>query len=356
MSMLYTSNATAEQIAHRLMSAQRIVVTTHSKPDGDAAGSSLAIARALLQVGKSVEVWHIGPFQTWLTEICGDTPVRRFATDAPSPSEQPDAVVITDTGSRAQLDLLVPWLEQQTARTIILDHHLHGDAELAALRLIDTKAAAVTEVVASVIDVLLGLKGDQPLPEPIAQALYLGLATDTGWFKFSNVTPRTLRLAARMIESGVDHALLYEHIQQQDAPARPLLLGRALSSLRYEADAKLATMIITANDLRETNAGQEDTGGFTDVVMSVTSVQAVAVFTDATRASDDFPTTKVSMRSKHGTHPIDVAAVAATLGGGGHARAAGIKVRMSLAQARAAVVEGLTAALRATESQRGGVE
>jgi nanoRNase/pAp phosphatase (c-di-AMP/oligoRNAs hydrolase) len=342
----YTTNATPAEIAATLRAAKRVLITTHSKPDGDAAGSSLAIARALKHIGVTPEVWHVGPFQAWLKPIAGDMPIRRLSPDTqPNDliTDEPDAIVITDTGSWVQLEAVTPFLKSRAAKTIVIDHHLNGDTSVSARRLVDTTAAAATEVVVRVIDELLGLTPDAPLPTDIATMLYLGLATDTGWFKFSSTTPATMRLGARLLDSGVDHPALYELISQQDAPARPLLLGRALSSLIFEAQGKIGVVSITAKDIQDCKAGQEDTGGFAEPVMSVIGVQVVAVFTDATRAGDLEPTTKISMRSKPGPNAVDVSAVAATLGGGGHARAAGLKLKLPLERAREAVLNALKA-------------
>jgi len=351
------STTTPAEIAARLLAAPTsdapgpVVITTHAKPDGDAAGSSLALARALIHKGIPAEVWHVGPFQGWLKTIAGDTPTRRISHETPAASlssalpsdasNEPRAIVVTDTGSWVQLETLTPWLKPRTQRVMVIDHHLQGDADLSPRRLIDTAAASATQVLSPVIDALLGLCADQPLPEPIARMLYLGLATDTGWFKFSNTSAAAMRLAARMLDSGVDHAGLYQFIDQQDPPVRPKLMGRALSSLRYFDQNTIAFMALTDSDLRELSAGQEDTGGFADPAMSVTSVRVVAVFTDATRAGDDQRTTKVSLRSKPGPGAIDVAAVCAGLGGGGHARAAGVKLKMDIAPAQEAVLQAV---------------
>ncbi|CAN5688971.1 bifunctional oligoribonuclease/PAP phosphatase NrnA [soil metagenome] len=347
----YSSNATPAQIAARLRSARNIVITTHSKPDGDAAGSTLALARALLLIGATPEVWHVGPFQPWLEPLSAGVRVRRFNADGPAPSEpEPDAIAILDTGSRPQLDVLAPWLLERAERAVIIDHHLSGDAEFAPLRLIDTSAASATQVLVDVIDELL--PRDRPLPTPIAEALYLGLGTDTGWFRFSNTTPKTLRLAARLIEAGVDHPALFDRVMSQDAPPRPLLMGAALSSLKYELGGRVAVMQVTLADFKATGAGQEDTGGFAEPVMAVAAVRVAVILTEATRAGDPTPLTKISVRSKPGPGAIDVAAACATIGGGGHARAAGAKVKMSLPEARRAILAALEAALQPGTSPR----
>ncbi len=348
----YDANASADEIARRLASTKRFIVTTHAKPDGDALGSTLAIARALARTGAQGEVWVVGPWPRWMSQIAGDTPLRKISADAPNVSldSPPDTTIITDTGSWSQLDGLKDWLATRAEQTIIIDHHLHGDASMASLRYIDTTAAAVTELCAEVIESLLGLDVLDPFPPEIAEPLYLGLATDTGWFKYSNVTPDTLALASRLLSSGVNHARLYQLTEQTDEPSRPRLLGKALSSIEYHADGKIALMCLRQTDFDATGAGTEDTGGFAESVMAVAGVSVVCTLTEMSRPGQPAQLTKGSLRSKPGPGAIDVAAVTATLGGGGHARAAGVKLAMPLDQARTAILAALTSACAAATS------
>lgn len=342
----YASSATPAEIADFLRGAARAVVTTHAKPDGDAVGSSLAIARALQRTGSAVEVWYSGPYLAWTSRMTGDTPVRRLGPDAPpTASVEPDAIVVTDTGAWQQLEHARSFVEPRAERTVIIDHHLHGHPGVAARRLIRPSAAAATEVAVDVIDLLLGTSPGGPaggrLPLEIAEPLYLGLATDTGWFRFSNVTSATMRLAARLLDCGVDAAGLHEMVEQTDAPSRPRLLGRALSSLEFLQDGRVAMVALTQDDFARCGAQSEDTGGFTEPLMSVVGVQVAVVLTEMTKPGDPKPLTKVSLRSKPGPEAVNVAAVAASLGGGGHARAAGVRVQAPLGEARAAVLRAL---------------
>ncbi|MFN9133107.1 MAG: DHH family phosphoesterase, partial [Phycisphaerales bacterium] len=163
-------------------------------------------------------------------------------------------------------------------------------------------------------------------------------------FKYSNVTPDTLALASRLLASGVNHARLYQLTEQTDDPSRPRLLGKALSSLEFHADGRIALMCLRQSDFDATGAGTEDTGGFAESVMAVAGVSVVCTLTEMSRPGQPTQLTKGSLRSKPGPHAIDVAAVTATLGGGGHARAAGVKLAMPIEQARAAVLQALSAA------------
>jgi phosphoesterase RecJ-like protein len=119
-------------------------------------------------------------------------------------------VVIVDTGSWSQLHDYRPWIDAQHDKTALIDHHLSGNAEVSPRRLIDTGAAAACEIVAGLCVPLLGPGFARDLPREVAEPLYLGLATDTGWFRHSNVTPAVMRLAADLLEAGVDHERLIE--------------------------------------------------------------------------------------------------------------------------------------------------
>lgn len=341
----YTSTADAAQVAARLRAASSAIVLTHGKPDGDALGSTLAIVRALRARGATAEAWYVGPWPAWLETVANDTlpSFRKLSVDhaAPPPMErEPDAVVICDTGSWSQLDGVKSWLEPRTHRAILIDHHINGNASTAPMRLIETHAASATEVASSVIDELLNLKGG-PFPKHIAEALFLGLATDTGWFRFSNVTPRTLTLASRLLASGVDHAALYEMTEQQSSLGRIKLLARALSSMKLHNSNSVAVLTLTRQDFQDAGANEEDTGGFGDQPMTIIGMRVVVVLTEMTKPGDPHPMTKASLRSKPGPDAVDVAAACATLGGGGHARAAGVKLRMPLSDARAAILKSL---------------
>lgn len=349
--MTWTGNTDATAIAARLKAARSVTVVTHAKPDGDAAGSTLALARALHRVGVSAGVWLVGPIPGWLSEIAGDTPLRVFApmqslepTDGRDrPAIQTDLVAIVDTGSWQQVAELKPALEGRSDRILIIDHHAHGDADLAALRLVDTSAASCTEVLAPVCCALLNVPSAARLPVEIAAPLYLGLATDTGWFRFSSVTPATLRLAADLREAGVNHTDLYRIIEQQDSFSRWKLLGRALASARTHDLARpwgrLSVMTLSLRDFSECRADRNDTGGFADMLLAVADVGASAILTEADVAPGEPPLTKISLRSKPVPNALDVGTLTKRLGGGGHFHAAGAKVRMGLADAERLLVE-----------------
>lgn len=354
----WASSADAAQIAQFLRDAGRsgaVLITTHAKPDGDAIGSTTALARALIHAGARAEIAVAGPLPRWVPEMTRGLTLHELLPGKPAtlvggPPFRPSAAAyaVVDTGSWSQLAEMRPVLEGQAARTVLVDHHLHGDADVGDLRLIDPRCASATQALAPVCCRLCGV--DEPcaakLPLPIARALYLGLATDTGWLRYSSVTPATLRLAADLLETGVDHTELYRMIEQQDEPARWRLLGRALGTLSLHTARgrdDVAVMTLSSADFAATGATRNDTNGFADMVLTVASVEVSVVLTEQDVPAGEPPLTKLSFRSKPGPHAVDVNAAAQTLGGGGHARAAGGKVKAPLAEAKRQVLAALGA-------------
>ena len=289
-------------IAQWLRGKSRIVVVTHGKPDGDAMGSVLAASRALSlaaeREGRDIEVTPCfsGPMPVWHSDLTGDARFL-YITHGVTPPDA-DAVLIVDTGSWTQLDDVRGWLEARTDRTAILDHHQQGDAEISDRLVVDTSAAAACEIVAELACHLLRCASAKELPVGVATPLYLGIATDTGWFKFSNVTSRTMRLAADLLDAGVDHSQLYETVEQQDRSSRYYLLGRALSSMELIEHESIALLTISQGDVHAVRAGPEDVSQFSAYPMSISGVRVCAMLTEVHTELGSPPLTKVSLRSK----------------------------------------------------------
>jgi phosphoesterase RecJ-like protein len=190
---------------------------------------------------------------------------------------------------------------------------------------------------------VLGLKTGAQLPTEVAEPLYLGLATDTGWFRHSNVSPTALRLAAELLEAGVDHAKLYEMVEQRDRVSRLRLMSRALNSLEMHHGDKVAVMTLLLKDFEECRAAATDSAGFSEIPLAAEKVKVSVLITEAfrTEGADNQQITKVSFRAKSGPGGVNVGAVAASLGGGGHIPAAGAKLSCAVPEAKRRVVEAL---------------
>lgn len=338
----WRTNTTLEEVAERLRGVDSVVLLTHTKPDGDAVGSTLSVARALRSIGKDAKAAYTGPWQHIFDPIVDDDPsvIHVGPERLDEKLGDPDAVLVVDTGSWSQLSDVAAWLRTRTDRTTVIDHHLHGEGSVGAWRCIHTSAAAASQIVARLCCLLLGVDEPGRLPVEIAEPLYLGIATDTGWFRHSNTTPDALRMAAALLEAGVPHASLYQQIEQSDKPQRLLLKARLLNTLELHCENAAAVLTLRPEDFTETGAGREDTGGLIDEAMNLATVRVAAVITQV-----DAGMCRISLRSKapDKTYPrmIDVNEIARSLGGGGHAQAAGARVEADMAQAKALVIQAI---------------
>ena len=342
----WSSTQTTADVARTLRSASRVLVLTHARPDGDALGASLALVRSLGRVNVAAMPAYVPSMPRWSRQVIADTPhvlLEAGASETLAGLPEPDAIVVVDTGAWMQLDEVKGYLVSRTGKIVVIDHHLSGSANLSAARLLDTRAAAVAEVVAPVCVALLGVGTPERLPRDVAEPLYLGLATDTGWFKYSNTRPETLHLAAQLMKAGVDHSRLYEWVEQQDRPSRLALQARALASLEYFDNQSIAVMSLSRADFEASHADTEDAGGFAADALRVAEIQVCAVLTEMAGRDPGAPVTKISLRSKPGEGALDVAALCQKLGGGGHARAAGVKIAAPLAEAKARIVAAIRA-------------
>lgn len=340
----YETNATLESIAARLRAARRVLVTSHAKPDGDALGSVLAVVRTCAALGVRAEGALIGPWEENLLSLAAPTPIRRIDQKAPLPAiEEPDAIVVVDTGAWSQLEPLASWLRPRVDRAIGLDHHARGD-RVAAARVVDVSCGSCTALIARLVDALgveLAAGADAHGHGSVAEALYLGLATDTGWFRLPNAKAAEFALAARLLGARVDKDRLIAVIEQSHRPARLEIEARALSSLRILLDGALAIMRIRARDFAETGAAPEEISGLVNRPLEIGSVRASVLLVES-----DPSLVKASLRSKPAPADgdprafVDVNAIAATFGGGGHVHAAGARLKGTLDEAEASLIAG----------------
>lgn len=339
----YTANLTLDQAAQLLkQTVGPITVITHAKPDGDAAGTLVALVTALNAIGKQARGILCPPIADSLAFLAQSHRIDVLDDSDAFPADT-QQLVIVDTGAFSQLGPLAEVVRPLLDKTLILDHHLSGDIQ-AKDRYIDATAAAAAEIVAALVDKLLDTAtiGSQA-QQTINDALFTGIASDTGWFRFSNVTPRTHRLAADLIAAGVDHAGLYARLEQAERPEKLKLLIRAVDSLELLADDRAAVMTLQATDFAQSGARPEETERLIDIPQQVGTVQVIALISEA--QTKQGPQTRVSFRSKPLPNAVNVAELAGTFGGGGHARAAGAKIDAPIDQARPRIVEALAQAV-----------
>jgi phosphoesterase RecJ-like protein len=326
----------SQTIADILAKAKRVLVTTHVRPDGDALGSTAAIVLGMRQLKVDAEVLLLSHLPTKYAFIYNENGIVHHDAEAGWPAglslERFDCLLVVDTGTWSQLPGLQERIKSWNVPKLVMDHHLTQE-EWAAHKWVDTTAAAAGEIVAEMLD-----RWHVTLDAAMATALYLAITSDTGWFQFSNTRPFTLRLAARLIEAGVDTDRMYQLLYQNERAERVALQARAMQSLELLADNRLAVMVIRQSDFVETGSKVPDTENLINIPLQIASVQVSMLLVEP----NDHGPVRVSLRSKGA---VDVARLAEKFGGGGHARAAGLKVEGQLGDARESVVRALLAQL-----------
>ena len=328
-----------QQIIDTLSRSKRVLVTTHVRPDGDALGTAAAMVLGMRKAGVSSEVLLLSHLPRKYSFVFHENDVAHRDVEQGWPADYSldgfDALLVVDTGTWSQLPGLRERIEHWDKPKLVLDHHL-TQQDWADVKLVDTTAAAAGEIAADVLDAW-----QVPLDRPIASALFLAIASDTGWFQFSNTKPRTLRLAARLMEAGVETDGMYQALYQNERAERVALHTRGQQSLELLEGGRLAVITLRKRDFEETNASVLDTENLINVALQIRTVEVSMLVVEPKEAPGPI---RVSLRSKGG---VDVARFAETLGGGGHARASGLKLdEMALESARDRVVKAMAEWMR----------
>jgi phosphoesterase RecJ-like protein len=327
-----------QQILDSLSRAQRVLVTTHVRPDGDALGTSAALVLGMRQRGVDAQVLLLSHLPTKYAFIFNDNGIVHHDAEKGWPQtlalENFDTLLVADTGTWSQLPGLRERLEKWQGTKLVVDHHLTQE-DWADAKLVMTEAAAAGEIAAELLD-----QWQVKIDKPMASALFVAIASDTGWFQFSNTRPYTLRLAARLMEAGVNTDELYQLIYQNERAERVALQTRAQQSLELLLDGRLAVMRVCKEDFEQTRANVPDTENLINIPLQIRSVEVSVLLTEPR----DFGPVRVSLRSKG---HVDVARFAEQFGGGGHARASGLKLDLSLQDAHQVVIEAMIRAMSA---------
>jgi len=291
-----------------------ILITTHTKPDGDACGCVTAMCDALGALGKNVTPLLLSAAPQWYEFL--------FAEKAAVLGEDVqldeliagrfgsfDLVLIVDTNSHSQLTKFNDYLKQNDKPVLVLDHHETSDG-LGDVELVDSDAAATGLIVLD----LLKYAG-WPVTEKIAESLFVALATDTGWFQFSNADSRVYRACAELIDAGIKPTQIYDHLYLNFSYPRFRLMAGMLDKLKLHLAGRYAAMQITQQDFERTGAAYSDTENLINECHRIDSIKASALFIELKDGR-----IRCSLRSRG---PIDVSKIAAKFGGGGHTMAAG---------------------------------
>lgn len=309
------------------------LIMSHTRPDGDAVGSMKSFYDLAAQLGKKAMPILLSPPARWYQSIF-DEPVPVLGNDIKIEdikTEHFDLIVIVDTNSYIQLTEFDKWLKNSKVPVLVLDHHLTGDG-LGDVEIIDSTAAATGEIVFDLFK-----HAGWKITPAIAEALFVSISTDTGWFRFDNTDSRVMNNAAELIALGVKVSDVYHKMFQNYSPARLKLLGRMLENLELYCDNKIALQFIMRSDFDAAGAIGSDTEDFVNECQKINTVEAAALFVELKDGGF-----RCSLRSNGS---VDVRQIAQKFGGGGHKVAAGVNLDGPLDTAKKMILDELQKAL-----------
>jgi phosphoesterase RecJ-like protein len=296
-----TTRPEISAIVDAIRSRRRFVLSSHSRPDGDAIGSQLAMAYALEALGKEVVVINADAAPPPLRAFPGVPDIQI----APRAEGDFDAAIIMECG-----DLMRTGVAGLDRFFVVnIDHH-PGNTGYGQINWFDSSAAACGEMVFDLVGAL-----GVPLSAEIATHIYLAILTDTGSFHFSSISPRTFDICRQTLEAGVDPVLVARNVYDSNNLGRLKLFGAVLSAMQIDQTGRIAIVYLDHEMARAAGGTYEDTEGLINLPLTVKEIQAVVFF-----KQDQGDEYRVSMRSKG---EIDIGAVAKEFGGGGHKNAAG---------------------------------
>ena len=298
-----------DRVADAIRAGDRFLLTTHENPDGDALGSLLAMHRILEALGKD-SVMFLAAKEFPLPVEYRFLPLEEVFHEPPA--DIADRVVIfLDCGNIDRVP--VDFLQTGQNKVINVDHH-HDNTRFGTINLVDVEASCTAEILYDISGLL-----DVQLTPEMANALYVGLVTDTGKFMYENTDARSHLMSAGLIEAGVQVNEIYRRLYEHAPVEKLKLLARALDGIVLRDDGRLAITYISTEDYTATGASEALTEGIIDHLRTIDGTLVAAVVRD--QADGGRAERKVSMRSTDGQ--VDVSAIARVHGGGGHRRAAG---------------------------------
>ena len=322
------SSESLKPLADEIRATDRFLLTTHENPDGDALGSLLALNHILGLLEKD-SVMYLAAKEFPLPVEYRFLPLEEVFHEPPA--DLADRVVVfLDCGNIDRMP--AEWLKPDEARIVNVDHH-HDNTRFGDVNLVDTDASSTAEIIFELTKEL----GVELTPE-IASALYVGLVTDTGRFSYGNTHPDAHRMAAELIEAGVDVNDTYQRLYERVPIEKLRLVARTLDKVEQLDEGALTIAYITTEDYEATGASEVLTEGIIDYLRSLEGTLVAALVRDK---RDRPGARKVSLRSVDGR--VDVSKIAREKDGGGHERAAGFSTDLTYPE----LVEFLSGEVRA---------
>jgi len=318
-------NSTFPDIAEALRSNSSFLLLSHVRPDGDAIGSQIALGFALEAMGKTVHLINEDGLPDNISFMAGSD---RIQTPPAEPLDV-DVVIALDCATKPRLGDNALHAASKAKLWINIDHHVSNPA-YADLNYIDADSPATGQILYNLIT-----SQDLPLPPETRDAIYVAVSTDTGSFQYSNTTAATYEMAADLTRRGVDVGTINAQTYDNNPYRKIELLRALLNTLQLENDGKVAHWELPYSVIEKLGLKPDDSEGMIDLIRGIEGVTVAAFFEEL-----DNGKIRVSLRSKDDT--VNVCEIAQLFGGGGHTRAAGIRMTPPLAEARTKVLKAIS--------------
>jgi len=322
-------------VADALLAARNIVLTTHVNADGDGLGSEVAIVHLLRALGRKAVIVNPTPVPDRYRFLVDPIIEADRSGDAAAAIRSADLFCVLDISDLGRLGGLAEAIRSRGITVACVDHHVSPGTLPDGPRLVDPAASATAELVYD-----LACSAEWVIEAEAARAMYVGLMTDTGGFRFSNTTPRVLRVAASLMEAGVDPERMYEQVYATAPVGRIRLMADVLETLVVEPEVGLSFVSVPSDALQKHGASADDLDGLVEFARSVQGTRLAMLFRYLANGR-----VKVSFRS---VGDFDVAQFASQFGGGGHAKASGASIAGTMAEVQTQVLAAARTALAAS--------
>lgn len=299
-------------VKEEILKANKIGLSFHTSPDGDAIGSTLGLLNGLLHLNKEAYIISRDVISDNLSFLPLSENVNKEVTQ---PTSDTDLVIVLDCGN---VERISADLSSYGGKIINIDHHVSNEM-YGFINYVDTKAAATCEIVYLLLKELeIDFKSKSQDIIDIGKCIYTGIVTDTGSYRHSNVTEQTHKIASELIGIGVDNSNIHSNLFDNKPFDKVKLMGCVLSNIELQFDGKIAVLEITKNMIEELNLPNTDTSDIISIGLSIKGVEVALLLKEVDEG------VKASLRSKN---DVDVRKVAESFGGGGHVKAAGVMQR-----------------------------
>ena len=314
---------------HKVISnSNKIMLTTHENPDGDGLGAECGIYYHLKELGKDIRIINYSPIPEEYNFLNSDDIFECYnSLNHDIWIKNIDLVIIFDVGDHIRIRTVLDPINKFNIPIMNIDHHPHPQDHPFDYNLVDLSAAATGCMVYD----YLKFARKKPISKKSMEGIYTAVMTDTGCFRHSNTDTKSHKIAIECLDIGIETNLIYQAIYENSSKARMQLMGLILSNLKYELKGKFAWFIITKEMMKNVNATKSDVEGFSDIVRSIRGVEVALMIVEQSKKK-----CRINFRSKG---KLKINHIAHSLGGGGHAFAAGAMLEGNISNVKDKVVK-----------------